>query len=154
MTSRTNARGVTAFYTYDDNDNLTGITYSDGTPDVTLEYDATNRLVQRLDGLGSTAYTYDSDSRLTGVDGPWPDDTLTFQYNALGLRNSVKPQGSRSVGYTYDRLNRLAQVQMGSLTYSYGYPADQPPSDKLKPARRECHHLPVRPFEPAHRDFE
>jgi RHS repeat-associated protein len=135
MSSKTNARGITATYTYDKNYNLKTVSYSDATPGITFTYDNYNRLTQRVDGMGTYAYTYDANSRLKTIDGPWDNDTITLQYNALGQIKSFTPEGGQSVTYYYDydpehsgsaSLGRLKDIQTGTGTYSYHYSGANP----------------------------
>jgi YD repeat-containing protein len=63
---RTDARGITATYSYDLLNRVSKIVYSDGTPTVTYAYGATGaanfaagRLVTATDGAGSETYQYD-----------------------------------------------------------------------------------------------
>jgi YD repeat-containing protein len=129
LSTRTNARGIIAAYAYDPNDNLVSIAYSDGTPQVTYAYDDYNRMIQSYDGTGSYVYSYDQDSRLTGVDGPWSNDTLTFRYDEsgqTGLPTGLEIQGGQNLSYQFDQLNRLAGIQIGSQSHTYGYPLASP----------------------------
>ena len=121
LTSRINARGITTSYTYDQNHNLLSVVYSDGTPGVKYQYDNFNRVTQRQDGTGIYNYTYDVNSQLTSIDGPWADDNLTYQYDAVGNRTSLTQQGGQTISYTYDNLNRLTDIQMGTSAYAYTY---------------------------------
>ncbi|MCI5138475.1 MAG: RHS repeat protein [Candidatus Electrothrix sp. AR1] len=117
-----NGRGIAANYAYDANYNLLSVAYAnDDTPGVTYQYDVYNRLIQHHDGIGLTAYSYDANSRILSVDGPWDNDTLTYQYDVLGRRTGVTPQSGTALAYTYDSLNRLTQIQGGSRAYSYAY---------------------------------
>ena len=126
----TNARGATAAYAYDANGNLTGIDYSDATPDVTLGYDAYDRLISMRDGIGAWSYGYDADSELTSVDGPWENDTLTYAYDALGRRIGLTPQIGTALTYLHDRLSRLTTVRLGAAAdapaYVYAYAGANP----------------------------
>ena len=126
LTERTNARGIDANYTYDENHNLLTVTYSDGTPGVSFEYDNYNRITQMQDGIGTTQYTYDANSRLLSIDGPWASDTVTHQYDPLGRRTGLTPQGSQNISYAYDSLNRLTGIQIGTSVFSYTYPGATP----------------------------
>jgi RHS repeat-associated protein len=126
LTTRTNARGITTACTYDANHNLLTIRYSDGTPGVTNTYDNFNRIVQQVDGIGTNSYAYDANSRLLGFTGPWPSDTITYSYDTLGRRTNLTAQLGQPVGYVYDALNRLAQVQTSAGNYTYGYSGVSP----------------------------
>ncbi|MFH0908411.1 MAG: RHS repeat-associated core domain-containing protein [bacterium] len=122
LTNRIGGRGIITRYSYDQNHNLVSINYSDGTPVVTNTYDAYNRLVQAVDGAGSAAYSYDADSRVLAYDGPWPNDTIRYAYDAVGRRtNLVVELGTDPAGYSYDQLNRLTGVSVGSNLYAHAY---------------------------------
>ena len=122
----TAANRITATYGYDPNDNLTGITYTDGTPNVSYAYDDYNRVTSRIDGIGTWGYGYDAESNLTSVDGPWDNDTLSYVYDDIGRRTSVTPQGGETITYGYDNLSRLTHINPGSRTFSYTYTANSP----------------------------
>ncbi len=131
LTSRASASGITTSYTYDENHDLTQIDYSDGTPSVTNVYDNFRRLVQVMDAVGTTTLAYDANSRLLSRGGAWPDDTITFTYDALDRATSVTVQLGQSVGYVYDDLNRLSQVQTAGGNYVYAYNGASPLPQKL-----------------------
>lgn len=122
----TNARGITADHVYDETHNLTSIDYSDGTPDLSLQYDAFDRLTQRAGAVGTHVYTYDAASRIETIDGPWASDMVSLTYDALGRMASVSVQGGRSVSYGYDAFSRLETIQSATDTFLYAY-ADASP---------------------------
>ena len=122
----TNARGITADHVYDDTHNLTGIDYSDGTPDVSFQYDTFDRLTQRSGGIGTHAYTYDAASRVETIDGPWTSDTVSLAYDALGRMASVSVEGGQSISYHYDAFSRLETVQSATDTFLYSYVGASP----------------------------
>ncbi len=131
LTAKANARDVaagrtTATYSYDENHNLTGITYTDGTPNVSYGYDDYNRVIARGDGAGAWGYAYDAELRLLTTDGPWENDTVTYAYDDNGRRTSVQPQGGETVGYSYDALGRLSGIMPGSRSFGYTYPSSSP----------------------------
>ena len=132
LTDRVGGRGIVTVYAYDQNHNLLSINYSDSTPAVTNTYDAYNRLVQVVDGIGTNVYAYDSDSRLLTNDGPWANDTITYTFDALGRRTNLVVQGgSGPTGYAYDELNRLAGVSVGGGIYTYTYTDASPLVQRL-----------------------
>jgi YD repeat-containing protein len=101
---RTDARSVTATYTYDDIDRLRTTVYSDGTPEVVRTYDDSGKeglLSSVQDGLGTTTFSY-SDAGLVlsesrGFDEKFGDgEQLAFWFrrrnrsaNGMALRKTV-----------------------------------------------------------------
>lgn len=134
LKDQTNGRGITTDYAYDQNYNLLTETYSDSTPGVTYTYDNYNRITQRQDGIGAYVYSYDLNSRLTSIDGPWANDTITFQYDKLGQLKTLSPQGGQVVTYFYDYdtgyadpdIGRLKEIKLGASTFAYSYTGVNP----------------------------
>jgi RHS repeat-associated protein len=71
-------------------------------------------------------YTYDVIGRLTRIDGPWDNDTITFQYNELGQLIAMTPEKRQAINYTYDSLGRLKTIQVGTEAYTYTYTGSSP----------------------------
>ncbi|MBE7499176.1 MAG: hypothetical protein HS113_02485 [Verrucomicrobiales bacterium] len=71
---------------------LTGVDYPAGTADLTMAYDALNRLTNRVDAAGTTRYSYavlGSGRRTMSESGLWATDavTVTNRYGrGAGLR--------------------------------------------------------------------
>lgn len=105
-------------YDYNRDDTLARISYSNAlvaTPPVALEYDsAYRRLRSMTDGTGTTRFRYVpinavlslGSGQLASVDGPLPNDTMTFAYDALGRRVSTGVNGVAS-SVTYDAGGRI-----------------------------------------------
>ncbi len=109
----------TTTYTYDRAGRLTGIDYSDLTPDVTFTYDSVGNRLSMVDGSGTESRTYDSVNRpLTVTRGT---NTFSYTYDLAGNLASRTYPGSFATTYTYDPDNRLATVAADSLTTSYAY---------------------------------
>ena len=116
MCRKTDARGITATYTYDGLNRVTLVTYSDSTPQVAYAYGTSStannngRLVSVTVGTGSPAvaaesYTYDPLGRITVAS----ESVGSAQYN---------------VGYGYNPDNTLATITYPSgRTISYSYSA-------------------------------
>lgn len=121
-----NTRNITKNFIYDPNHNLTGIDYSDTTPDVTFTYDNYDRTITRTDGTGTTTYGYDANNRLKTVDGPLPNDLITYQYNELNQITDLIPQGGQSLSYIYDTIGRLQNINKGPDSFTYGYTGVNP----------------------------
>lgn len=123
------ARGQITTYTYDANDNLTGISYPN-TPDVTMSYNALNGVSQIVDGVGTHSFTYSNVGKLLTLDGPFANDQQTFGYDGLQRVSGQSVQrgasgGTQSQSYAYDTLGRLATLtsngtqSVGAFNYHY-----------------------------------
>jgi len=93
LKSMTDAKSQTTLYSYFADDNLAQVSYSNAvvaTPSVSFTYDTNyNRILTMVDGIGTNTYAYNSTTngllgagRLSSVDGPLPNDTITYQYDA------------------------------------------------------------------------
>jgi RHS repeat-associated protein len=98
------------------------------TPAVRYEYDAVyGRLSAVTDGLGTTRYTYNpvngqiGAGRLASVDGPLANDTIEYQYDALGRLTGRRIGGTNVQSPTYDALGRVAQVTNALGTFAMTY---------------------------------
>lgn len=85
VTKFKNSRNIEKNYSFDPNHNLLSISYSDTTPSVTFTYDDYNRPLTVIDGTGTTTYGFNANNRLISVDGPWANDTITYQYGGVRL---------------------------------------------------------------------
>jgi len=118
----TPATGCTT-YTYDADNELTGITYSDGTtPDVSsITYDADGQRTAMTDGTGTSTWTYDSLHRITGTTNG-ASKTVGYAYNLRNLPTTITYPGSHDVAYTYDDAGRMHTVtDWLSNTTTIGY---------------------------------
>ncbi len=116
------AKHITS-YSYDSVGNLILIDYS-YSPDVTLQYDALNRLTNLVDAVGTTKFTYTAVGQLLTEDGPWASDTTTHAYNNARLRSGLtlqQPTANWTNGFTYDAAHRLSTVAFSGGTFSYTY---------------------------------
>lgn len=104
---------------YDRANRLTGIDYSDTTPDVSFGYDSAGNRVSMTDGSGSVGYVYDNLDRLKSVTRG--ATAFSYVYDVSGNVVSRSYPDSTLVGYGYDEDNRLASVSAGGATTSYGY---------------------------------
>ncbi|MGN0855285.1 MAG: RHS repeat-associated core domain-containing protein [Kiritimatiellia bacterium] len=112
LTTRTWARGVVTTYGYDAWGNLTSTTYSDGTPSVTLTYDALGRRASVTDAAGTTAYAYDAYGDLAAETwGGLGGRVLTRHRDAYGRDAGYSVNGSRRTTLGYDAATgRLAAM--------------------------------------------
>jgi RHS repeat-associated protein len=92
--TRTNGRGQASDYTYDTIGRLTAITYTDGTPPVTLEYDRGGRPRSVVDGSGLRSWTWTERDQMD-------DETYTG-----GLLSGM------SLNRSYDSQFRLQRLEL------------------------------------------
>jgi RHS repeat-associated protein len=119
-------------YIYNRDDTLKSIAYANAeipTPGVTYTYDTNyQRLIARTDGSGTTLYSYhpitgtptSGAGQLAGVDGPLPNDTITYGYDELGRRVSTAINGVAST-IAYDAPYRIVGETnaLGAFGYTY-----------------------------------
>lgn len=109
--------GTTA-YAYDELNRVTGIDYSDTTPDVSFAYDHNGNPTQMSDGAGTQTYSYDNLDRLTGV--VRGSDSFSYAYDPAGNVTRRTYPGTRVTDYTYTDDNELETVtSVGQTTYHY-----------------------------------
>ena len=121
-------------YNYNRDDTLSGKSYTNATvatPAVTFTYDANyNRVTSMTDGTGTTHYRYfpipiDRISLLgagqpTSVDGPLPNDTISYGYDELGRRVRTDINGVAST-VTLDAAGRITSATNALGTFNYTY---------------------------------
>jgi YD repeat-containing protein len=105
-------------YAYNRDDTLAFVAYSSGavpTPGVSFTYDPDySRVSSMTDGTGTTLYSYNpigappalGAGRLASVDGPLPNDTITYAYDELGRPVHRAIDGVDAV-MAYDAAGRL-----------------------------------------------
>lgn len=145
MTSRTDASGKTGYgydagsrlisqtdpltgtaigYSYNDLDQLNGVTYGTGGAKRALGYDALHRLssdtLTTSSGAteASVSYTYDNDDRITGkkTTGTAGAAADSYGYDLVGRLTSWT-EGTNTTGYGYDDASNRTAI--GSATASY-----------------------------------
>jgi RHS repeat-associated protein len=128
LTSKRNARGTETYYSYDAARRLKEISYTNNAnPWINYDYDGHGRLIKASNALGTSLFAYDAMSRLTAVDGPWDNDTTSYQYDALGRRTGLAAAGGQPAAYAYDSLGRLKGVTVGgTAAYAYSYQGASP----------------------------
>ncbi len=121
LSTRTNARGTVKTYHYNLMGQLTSITYSDETPDITLTYDALGRIATITDQLGLTTYQFHNDGQLMSIDGHLENDTVAFEYDQLNRIRLITIDGVEKSQYHYDSLGRVASIKAFGELYNYDY---------------------------------
>jgi RHS repeat-associated protein len=126
---------------YNLDNTLAGINYTHtehATPNVAFTYDADFlRIKAMLDGVGTTTYAYNSIApgtlgagRLASVDGPLPDDILTYSYDELGRNTGYAINGVGET-HTFDALGRLLSAANPLGTFGYSYVGSTGRMDKV-----------------------
>ena len=108
-------------YSYDRDNRLKTIGYSDTTPSVTFNYDPVGNRSSMLDGSGTLTYTYDGLDRLLSVTRG--TNSFSYSYDPAGNVLSRTYPDATQTSYSYDEDNRLATVASGGNTTSYAYDA-------------------------------
>ena len=121
---------VTTSFTYDTADELTGITYSDGTtPSASFAYDMLGRRTQMTDGTGTSNFQWDAFSRMVSSTDS-AANVVGYTYDLAGrLLTIAYPAGAAGAGGTvtraYDAAGRLASVSdFAGLTTHFAYDPD------------------------------
>ena len=126
LEKRTDARGIETTYGYDENHRLISVTHSDTTPAIIVTYDDYQRIDTVSGALGVHDYQFFGNDQLASIDGPWPNDTVSYGYNNLGRIKTITPQGGRARTHAYDNLGRLQDITIAGDTYTYGYQGANP----------------------------
>ena len=125
----TDPKAQVATYAYGLDDALASQAFTNAaiaTAGVSYAYDPVYPRIQTMtDGTGVTAYTYHAAGQLgagqvASVDGPLPNDTITYVYDSVGR---VATWSINSVPLTlgYDALGRVTQETNALGTFTYGY---------------------------------
>ena len=107
------ARGITTDYSYNAWGNLTNTVYSDGTPTVSLFYDALGRQIEAHDAAGITTFLYDFFGSLTNetVIGVAGTNTIIRYCDSFGRSLGYALNGVRQSTLAYDpSTGRLASM--------------------------------------------
>jgi RHS repeat-associated protein len=133
LLNRWSAAKGTTYYTNDPLGNLVYIKYPAST-NVTLQYDALNRLTNMVDAAGTTRYSYTAGNQLLTEDGPFASDTVTNTYVSR-LRTSLslqQPTGAWTNKFVYDAARRMTNVTSPAGAFGYTVGASSPGSSLIK----------------------
>lgn len=121
-------------YTYNADNSLKTISYANTavvTPAVSFAYDPNyERITRMTDGSGTTVFSYHpvtpagqpGAGQVATVDGPLPNDTITFTYDTLGRRISKAINGVVD-SMTLDQIGRVIGETNALGVFSYSYDA-------------------------------
>ena len=125
-------RGQASYYAYNADNTLDSIAYGNAavpTPNVRFTYDPDYRRIRSMtDGIGTTSYNYIpvtaspalGAGRMGSVQGPLPNETVTYAYDELGRLTQYSLDGSTTTR-TLDPLGRATIVSnaLGAFSYTY-----------------------------------
>ena len=117
----TEYNGKTTMYSYDANNNLTGITHEDGSTS-TYAYNNLNLMTSFTDSKGNvTAFSYDDAGNMTGI--TYADNSKeSFSYNTTGDLTRKTNRRGDSVHYTINAMGDITKVTQSDgtvINYSY-----------------------------------
>lgn len=128
----TDEKEQATIYDYNRDDTLKSVGYANVegvTPGVSYLWDADYpRLLTMTDGTGTTLYSYKpittvpipGAGTLASIDGPLPDDTITFGFDELGRRVSTAINGVATLQTIDGRGRTVMETNaLGSFTYGY-----------------------------------
>lgn len=85
-------------------------------------------------GIGTTTYGYVpinagnstyGDGAMASIDGPWTDDTITYEYDQLGRVKKRSINGvANEVSAVFDDTGRVTSVTNNLGTFDYAYVAE------------------------------
>jgi RHS repeat-associated protein len=126
-------RGVVTTYSYDGVGRLTGIDYSDSTPDVSHAYDRAGRRISTTDAAGAHTFAFDAASGgqlatwSVGGSGVWSGLNVAHTYTDGQRSSRATSLGGISLptaSYGYDATSgRMASVSADGVTATYRYNA-------------------------------
>ncbi len=129
MKSVQDEKGQLRSYTYAVDDHPVLVSYLQAqvaTPAVSFTYDPNyNRVVSMQDAIGTTVYTYypvgvAGALQLASSTGPWANESVTWQYDALG-RVANRAINGVPESYAYDVLGRTTNINnaLGNFAYDF-----------------------------------
>jgi RHS repeat-associated protein len=121
----TDATGRTATYSYNHDEELTEISYSEaGMHNVTYSYNGDGKRTRMTDGSGTSEYIYDALDRLTtSVEGDGA--TVKYAYNLDNEPETITYPSGKAVTREYDDAGRLKAItDWSSRQITFGYNAD------------------------------
>lgn len=127
LVTRAQARGIVTTYEYD---SVTGqvalITHSDGTPSVSIDYDAMERISTIHDASGTRNMTYTGlEDIASETTSGMTESILSFQRDSMGRPSghvlSLNEKTVQQVELEYDADERLATASLNGSSFAYGY---------------------------------
>lgn len=129
LKSVTDEKGQLKVYDYNIDGSLRRVSYPNAqipTATVTYEYDLIySRVISMQDGIGTTRWTYGPVGargalQTVQVSGPWPNETVSYEYDELGRPTKRTINGSEETSI-FDSLGRVTNVINALGTFRYAY---------------------------------
>ena len=123
LATRTWARGIVTTYSYDGWNSLTNTAYSDGTPAISLSYDAMGRQTNATDAAGTTATSYNAfgDIVSESTTGLYPR-SISHVRDGYGRDLGLSVGNSRMSIIEYEAdTARVKRVMMAGVWFTYYY---------------------------------
>jgi RHS repeat-associated protein len=109
LLGKTDPRGGTTAYTYDNNSNRTSTTGPDGTA-TSSTYDNAGNMLTSTDALGqTTSYTYNTFGQVTSITDP-QGGTTAYGYDAKGNMTLLTDPSGATTKYEYDARGNVIKV--------------------------------------------
>lgn len=158
--TKTDARQITASYTYDALHRVTGVSYSNGDPTLTYTYDGSNCLglsacqnighrTAMTDGSGSDAWAYQIDKtnsrsihreqRTTNSTPSNVTKTTTYYFDLAGNVTQIVYPTGRTINYAHDSANRPSSATDATNGITYATDWQTPPSNTNCTAGAVCY---------------
>jgi RHS repeat-associated protein len=133
--TKTDRKNQTISYTYTPTDKPDTITYPDTTQNVNFTYNNLDQLTGMTDSIGrpdnrAASYGYDAVGRLTSMTDS-NGFTIGYAYDAAGNLTTLTYPGNKVVSYTYDKLNRIKTVTINWLSNQTATYADYDAAGRL-----------------------
>ena len=122
LRTATDGAGRTSTYSYDKNDRVTDVAYSDGTTTVHSVYDDNGNLTTRTDASGTSTWTINTLNQITNRSLSGFTNNQSWGYDWVGNITSFTDGRGTNV-YTYDPANQMSAMTTsgGSLRYTFAY---------------------------------
>ncbi len=120
LISKLDAGIRTTSYHYDPVGNMTNIVYPND-PQVLFRYDVMNRMIEMVDGVGTTTYDYACGKLVESIDSF--GQNVVYGYDD-GSRLTNAAYAGYDVGYAYDGLGRITAVSGPGGVSAYQYTAN------------------------------
>jgi RHS repeat-associated protein len=124
LLTATDGAGRKTTYAYDNDDRVTQVSYSDGTPKETSAYDHAGNMYQRVDASGTTTWQFDKRNLAWDRVSTSGGGDLSYGYDAAGNMKTLT-DGRGTVKYGYDSRELLQSMTDASgKTWGFSYDDD------------------------------